>query len=223
MSLDNLIPPEIVNDIFYRTIASIASTQPLKHILEIGSSSGEGSTKAWVEGIKHNPSKPTLHCIELSRARFQALSQYYVNNSQVKCYWASSVGVEFFATESELIEFYNNTASKLRQWPLETVLNWLQTDLDYIQTHNAPSNGIMQALRSTKQNAFDAVLIDGSEFTGTAEFAQTYGATWILLDDILTFKNWNAFNFLINDSRYQLILRQVSVRNGFAVFQRKQQ
>jgi hypothetical protein len=81
----------------------------------------------------------------------------------------------------------------------------------------------MQALRSTKQNAFDAVLIDGSEFTGTAEFAQTYGATWILLDDILTFKNWNAFNFLINDSRYQLILRQVSVRNGFAVFQRKQQ
>ena len=123
----------------------------------------------------------------------------------------------------KVIEFYNNTASKLRQWPLETVLNWLQTDLDYIQTHNAPSNGIMQALRSTKQNAFDAVLIDGSEFTGTAEFAQTYGATWILLDDILTFKNWNAFNFLINDSRYQLILRQVSVRNGFAVFQRKQQ
>ncbi len=221
MSLDTIIAPEIINDRFQQTIYSIAANQPLRHILEIGSSSGDGSTKAWVQGIQENPNKPIIHCIELSKPRYQALQNYYSGNSQVHCYWASSVGAECFPTEPEITDFYNTVASKLRQWPLENVLGWRQNDLDYIYSNNAPANGIKQALRNINQLAFDAVLIDGSEFTGVAEFAQIYGATWILLDDILTYKNWNVFHYLSNDSRYQNITTQLSVRNGFSVFRRK--
>lgn len=220
MSLDSIIAPEILNDEFHQAIYSIASTQALQHILEIGSSSGEGSTDAWVRGIARNPHRPTLHCIELSKPRFKVLTEHYSDTPQVRCYWASSVGLECFPSEAEVIHFYNSTPSKLRQWPLEEVLGWRQADIDYVKTHNAPADGIRQALRETKQPAFDAVLIDGSEFTGVAEFAQIYGARWILLDDILTYKNWEVLHFLAQDSRYQAIAVQTQVRNGFALFLR---
>ncbi|MBF0227704.1 MAG: hypothetical protein HQK76_19830, partial [Desulfobacterales bacterium] len=46
--LYSVIPPEIVkNDGFYEAIKKIASSEDIKTILEIGSSSGEGSTKAF--------------------------------------------------------------------------------------------------------------------------------------------------------------------------------
>lgn len=220
MSLDAIIAPEILNDEFHQAIYSIASTQALEHILEIGSSSGEGSTDAWVRGIAANQHKPTLHCIELSKPRFEVLTEHYRDNPQVRCYWASSVGLESFPSEEEVTHFYNATPSKLRQWPLAEVLSWRRADIDYVKTHSAPSDGIKQALRATKQNTFDAVLIDGSEFTGVAEFAQIYGARWILLDDILTYKNWEVLHFLAQDSRYQTITVQTQVRNGFALFLR---
>lgn len=222
MSLDSSIAPEILNDDFHRAIVSIATTQPLRHILEIGSSSGEGSTDAWVRGIAANPAAPTLHCIELSKPRFQALKAHYSQNPQVRCYWASSVDIASFPNESEISEFYNSNPTKLRQWPLEQVLGWLRADIDYVKTHNAPADGIQQALRASGQDAFDAVLIDGSEFLGVAEFAQIYGARWILLDDILTYKNWEVFNYLAKDPRYQQVVVDRETRNGFAVFLRRE-
>ncbi|MBW4431333.1 MAG: hypothetical protein KME28_06295 [Pelatocladus maniniholoensis HA4357-MV3] len=42
--LNRLIPPEIKNDEFYATIQIIAREEDIKTVLEIGSSSGEGST-----------------------------------------------------------------------------------------------------------------------------------------------------------------------------------
>lgn len=65
------------------------------------------------------------------------------------------------------------------------------------------------------------VLIDGSEFTGFAELQLIDGANFILLDDICTFKNWKSFRQLRSDSRYQLMVYQPALRNGFAVFRKK--
>jgi hypothetical protein len=221
MTLDSLIQPEILNDEFHEIIFSIASSQPLAHILEIGSSSGQGSTDAWVRGISHNLQKPTLHCIELSKVRFQALQAHYQSNPQVCCYWASSVGLEQFPSADMVTEFYNSQPSRLRLYPLDVVLGWLTEDLEYVKSNEAPANGIAQALRATGQTAFDAVLIDGSEFTGVPEFTAIYGARYILLDDIMTYKNWDVLHFLLDDNRYQLIHARTDLRNGFAVFVRK--
>lgn len=220
MSLDSIIAPEIRNDAFHEAIFSIAATQELRHILEIGSSSGEGSTDAWVQGIGQNPCRPVLHCIELSKPRFNNLRGHYASNSQVRCYWASSVDVRQFPTEAEVAEFYNSVPSKLREYPLPQVLGWLREDIDYAKRNNAPSDGIAQALRNCGQNNFDAVLIDGSEFTGVPEFARIYGATFILLDDILTYKNWDVLHYLSQDPTYQAIMCRSDVRNGFAIFRR---
>jgi len=221
MSLDTVIAPEILNDDFHQLIYQIAATQPFKDILEIGSSSGEGSTDAWVRGISVNPVKPTLHCIELSKPRFEILSRHYLNNPQVNCYWASSVGLSHFPSEEQVTDFYNSVPSKLKTWPLDTVLSWLRADINYLKEHRAPDDGIKRALKATGRNYFDAVLIDGSEFTGVAEFAQIYGATCILLDDVLTYKNWEVFHYLAQDKTYQLVASRYDIRNGFAVFVRR--
>ncbi|MEY4667561.1 MAG: hypothetical protein RL518_260 [Pseudomonadota bacterium] len=221
MSLDTVIKPEIVNDEFHRLIQTIAATQPLNHILEIGSSSGEGSTDAWVKGIVANPQKPTLHCIECSKPRFQKLSAHYAGNPQVKCYWASSVALSQFPSPEQVAEFYTTQPSNLRQYPLQQVLGWLKEDVEYVRTHKAPEDGIAQALRASGQSTFDAVLIDGSEFTGVPEFAAIYGATIIMLDDITTYKNWEVMRYLSGDSRYRLIYSRDDLRNGFALFCRQ--
>ncbi|MEY4701095.1 MAG: hypothetical protein RL326_1282 [Pseudomonadota bacterium] len=220
MSLDSIIAPEISNDAFHEAIFSLASSQPLRHILEIGSSSGQGSTDAWVQGISRNPGRPTLHCLELSKPRFNKLRDHYADNSQVRCYWGSSVGLHQFPSEAEVTAFYESVPSKLREYPLPQVLSWLREDIDYVRRHEAPSDGIAQALRSCGQNTFDAVLIDGSEFTGVPEFARIYGAKFILLDDILTYKNWDVFHYLAEDPMYQAIMARGDIRNGFAIFRR---
>ncbi len=68
---------------------------------------------------------------------------------------------------------------------------------------------------------FDMILIDGSEFTGQAEFPHVYGAKWILLDDIRTFKNYNNYMKLAFDPHYKLVEVKLNLRNGYAVFKKR--
>ncbi|MCY7367257.1 MAG: hypothetical protein LH474_03810, partial [Chamaesiphon sp.] len=72
--LDRLIPPEIKNDDFYAIIQKIAREADIQTVLEIGSSSGGGSTEAYVTGLRDNPNRPILYCMEVSQPRFAELS-----------------------------------------------------------------------------------------------------------------------------------------------------
>ncbi|NEP54654.1 MAG: hypothetical protein F6K65_40025, partial [Moorea sp. SIO3C2] len=84
--LDYVIPPEIKDDDFYKAIQRIAREEDIKTVLEIGSSSGAGSTEAFVKGLRENPSNPALFCMEVSKPRFTALRERYQEDSFVKCY-----------------------------------------------------------------------------------------------------------------------------------------
>ncbi len=100
------------------------------------------------------------------------------------------------------------------------MLGWLQQDIDYLTDHALSCLGIAQIKEQHGIDTFDAVLIDGSEFTGSAELDEVYGARFILLDDTETFKNWENTRRLEADPRYRLVRRDSSTRNGFAVFER---
>ena len=65
------------------------------------------------------------------------------------------------------------------------------------------------------------VLIDGSEFTDTAELELVYGARFILLDDICTFKNFTSRQRLLNDPNYECIEENLDLRNGYAIFKKR--
>jgi hypothetical protein len=219
-ALDRIISPEISSDRFSRAIAEVASVEGVAEILEIGSSSGAGSTEAWIAGALRNASPPRLHCIEVSIPRYEALVERVKEFPFVSAYNVSSVDVSRFPTREEVERFYRETRTKLRRTPLATVLEWLQQDLDYVTEHGLSRDGILEIKQQNDIDAFDAVLIDGSEFTGRAELDDVYGARFLLLDDTMTFKNWDNCRRLDRDPSYRRIRSSRWTRNGFSIFER---
>ncbi|MCC5636096.1 FkbM family methyltransferase [Nostoc sp. CHAB 5844] len=219
-ALERLIAPEIKNDEFYASIQRIAKEENIKTVLEIGSSSGEGSTEALVSGLRENPNKPILFCMEVSKTRFTELQKRYEAYSFVKCYNTSSVSLEKFPDKKEVIDFYQNLQTNLNSYPLEIILDWLRQDIEYVNNNRASVDGIYKIKQEYKIDNFDLVLIDGSEFTGNAEFKEVYGAKFICLDDINTFKNYKNHQILLSDPSYVLITQNYNLRNGYSIFKK---
>jgi glycosyltransferase involved in cell wall biosynthesis len=219
--LDSLISPEIKNDELYYLIEEIASRANVKNILEIGSSSGGGSTEAFVKGIQKNPHNPSLYCMEVSQVRFSQLQQTYAYADFVKCYNLSSVAIEDFPKKEDVVAFYNNNITNLNHYPLEEVLRWLDQDIEYIISSGMSGNGIEEIKRENNIDYFDLVLIDGSEFTGNVEFEEIYGAKIIILDDANSFKNYESHQKLLKDNNYVLVSQNLSLRNGYSIFKQK--
>jgi hypothetical protein len=217
--LDQLIPAEIAGDAFAEIIEAVASTEGVHEILEIGSSAGDGSTAAWVRGALRNTVCPRLHCIEVSTERHAALVERWGALDFVRCHNISSIPVERFPSAEEVERFYCSVPSRLRDFDLATVLEWLEQDVDYLRDHGRSTSGIADIKQGYAIDAFDAVLIDGSEFAGRAELDEVYGARFLLLDDTETFKNWENSRRLRADPSYRLICADAETRNGFAVFE----
>ena len=218
--LDQLIPPEIKDDLFYQALSEMAARADVSTILEIGASAGGGSTEAIVDGMARNPGRPTLYTIEISRVRFAALQQRYAGNPHVKCCNVSSVAADDFPSEQDVRDFYESTPSNLNRYPLDLVLSWLRDDLDYVRTSGVPDRGIELIRRENGVDRFDLVLIDGSEFTGRAELDRVYGARFVMLDDVGSFKNLHNFQRLSRDPNYELRGSQPNLRSGCAMFAR---
>lgn len=92
--LSQTIHPEIHNDEFYHLLRDLTAREPIITALEIGSSSGEDSTAALVEGLSRNRTRPMLFCLEASRSRYCQLSERYAQTPFVRCLNASSVAGE---------------------------------------------------------------------------------------------------------------------------------
>lgn len=219
--LDRIIPPEITGDWLAEALTSLASSPGLRTLLEIGASSGQGSTEALVRGMLANPDPPRLFSLEVSRARCQALAERYAAVPQVVPCNLSSVGLADFPSADEVRRFYADTPSALNRYPLDSVLDWLAQDMAYIRDNAIPVDGIAAIKRRHGIDVFDAVLIDGSEFTGRAELDQVYGARAIVLDDITGFKNWHNHHRLLADPAYEIVVMNRYLRAGFSVFVRR--
>jgi hypothetical protein len=218
--LDHPIPPEIVDDEFHETIRSLAQTATIQTILEIGSSTGEGSTRAFVDGIRVNSNRPLLFCLEASRVRFRRLARRYAQEPQVKCYNLTSVPIGRFPTEAQVAAFHRDRRSTLNSYSLTEVIRWLHQDMRYVNGLGPALNGIQIIKEANGVDRFGMVLIDGSEFTGGAELDEIYGADYILLDDIGSFKNLDNYERLRSDPTYKLLVSNMSLRSGYAVFER---
>lgn len=219
-SLDTIIPPEIRGDSLYDLLYRICREEQLHHVLEIGSSSGKGSTEALIRGISENGGRPSLHCIEVSQARHRRLQERYAGIPWVYCHNCSSVPPVSFAPAHQVADFYSKVPTTLNRYPLETVLDWLRQDLEYLEKAGVQLNGIELIQQQYGISCFDLVLIDGSEFSGKAELETVYGAGIIVLDDINAFKNLENHHRLLLDPAYQCIACNTDLRNGFSVFRR---
>ncbi len=237
--LDMPIEPEIKEgDGFYEDLKNLAATPEIKTILEIGSSCGEGSTKALFNGIEKSAIDARLFCIESSIGRFNVLCKKYEAGSHVNecacskyrhhytlnmvnCYNVCSIPISQYMTADEVTGFYHNYKTNLNNYPLERVIGWLEEEIGYIQENHIPDDGIRAIMQENDISCFDLVLIDGSAFTAEEELRVVYGAKYIALDDIIDIKNWMNYQILSNDSDYKLLKENKNLRNGYAIFARK--
>ncbi len=216
--LDHVIPPEVANDGLSELIAAVAATPAVRTALEIGSSNGAGSTASLVKGLDGKTGQH-LYCLELSIPRFEQLQERYAVNSWVHCLNMSSIASTDFPSPDSIDAFYDRYPdSPMHRHSRKKVKRWLRQDLDYVGRYPEAQSGIAAARSLAEVNTFDLVLIDGSEFTGFVELDQVYGAKYILLDDILTFKNRHSYERLQADSTYVLICEDRACRNGYAGF-----
>ncbi len=219
--LNQLIAPEILDDEFSFLLTRLVAQEELNTILEIGASSGAGSTEAIYQGIVQNPGTVEVYSMEVSAPRFAALQERYAREPRMHGVHASSIRIDEFPTEQEVAAFYHAHKTNLNRYPLERVLEWLKQDVDYIKQNGVPQGGIDLIKKKAGVKVFDLVLIDGSEFTGAAELKQVYGAKLILLDDIFSFKNYQNNARLQKDPLYESVISNLQLRNGYAVFKRR--
>lgn len=220
-SLDRVIRREISDDEFFDALLYQAAHAPVSTVLEIGASSGDGSTEALARGIARNPAHPVLHTIEVSEARFANLAARWRRRADVRPYNVSSVDAAGFADEAEVRRFRRTVRSGLDAWTEEVVLDWLAQDLAYLRDSGVPLDGIRRIKAENDIDDFGLVLIDGSEFTGRAELELVYGAAIIALDDIMTYKNWENHRRLLADPAYEIVAMNRYLRNGYSIFIRR--
>jgi hypothetical protein len=219
--LDQIIPPEIApNSELGQWLTRLAARPDVKTILEIGSSSGEGSTAALVEGMKQN-GRAELFCVELSQVRFQALQARYARNEKVHCFCGLSVHPDGLLSPQEVKDFYDHCKTNLNKYPLAEVQRWLAQDIEYLKRHPVPVDVIAAIKEGCKCDTFDLVLADGGAFCGLADAMAVLGSRIIVLDDWLDVKNWDSYDMLAGDTRYELVAQDRNVRNGYAIFARK--
>ena len=91
---NSVIPAEIKNDELYEKIIETIRlfSSEIKTVLEVGASSGDGSTEAIIAGMSSLQEK-TLYTIEANPLRFESLSERYKNFDWVKPLNGSSVSI----------------------------------------------------------------------------------------------------------------------------------
>jgi hypothetical protein len=230
VSLETLIPAEIVCDELSEWLTKLAQRPDVRTILEIGSSSGEGSTQAIVNGMLEAEHEQELFTIEMSTVRHAACKDRYANLPWVHCFQGSAVLHSGYLTAEEVNSFYLTHETNLNKYPLEQVLGWLKQDLEAYaacpHTHVIQDIKLNHAPRTSVHGGevihfFDMVALDGSAFTGYAELSEVYGAKIIVLDDVYDIKHWSSFQSLCSSAEYELVEHNPTLRNGYAIFQKR--
>jgi hypothetical protein len=89
----------IKKDEFFCAIQKLTREEDIKTALVIGASAGKGSTQAFLSGIRENPNKPTVFCVNTSTPQFIKLQKRYASDSFIRCYDVSSVSLEHIPSE----------------------------------------------------------------------------------------------------------------------------
>lgn len=214
---DSIIPAEIKNDELYEKIIETIRlfSSEIKTVLEVGASSGDGSTEAIIAGMSSLQEK-TLYTIEANPLRFESLSERYKNLHWVKPLNGSSVSIEEYMDEDDVAFFHKHTSTQLNEYSLETVLSWYEEELLSIAKWRIPT-GIIDTIEKP-----DMALLDGSPFTGNAEYEKVCNSKIIILDDIFDIKHYQSHQALRKNKEYECLFCNLTLRNGYSIWVKRE-
>ena len=223
-----IIPPEISQGTFFNLISEIAKREDVHTILEIGSSSGQGSTRALFDSLSGNSEVlKQIHCMEISNERFEKLKDYVSQDERFHPHLLSSVKKSDFPDFESIIDFHKNEKTKFQQINIHTIQSWFLKDMEFltenpnlfrVDSQENEISGIEWIKLNYNISDFDFVIIDGGEFTGLAEYRYLQNAKYFALDDSNTYKNWAVRRELLLDKSYKLVSEDLNERNGWSIF-----
>ena len=158
--------------------------------------------------------------IELSKERHLGLAKRWIEEPRLNAIHGSSIDICDFPTIEQVTSMWIEGKTRLSNMPIGTILKWYKQDIDYMRQHGQTTSVVKQIKSLYQIKDFDFALIDGSEFTGLVDFELLYGTQIIVLDDVTTFKCYQARNILLMDENYELIYENINLRHGFAAFKR---
>jgi len=212
---------EITNlDKFGQAIISTVKKYNIQTVLEIGSWDGTGSTQCFIEGMEDFDNK-RLICLEVYMDRFKQLCSNTAKHSWVECYNQSSISYGNMIYKN----FDNIWDSPYNFIPKEDgngstkpiVSEWFKQDIEMM---NKFKSGYIE---DHPDETYDAVLIDGGEFSGYSEFKLLRNKSkFFILDDYYkAFKTRQIADELNTDINWEAIAGDKHTRNGWAIFKRK--
>lgn len=206
-------------DAFGAAIARVVRARGYRFNLELGSWDGTGSTTCFVDGMRDTPGEKLLQCVEIDRDRFKTLESNVSLYPWVKPYNMSTIGKKNFIPKSfdEVWNSpHNNNRLGRQEFSRELVETWYNADLPRLGENGFLTSPYVLPF-------YDAVLIDGSEFTGYSEFALLREKTkCFFLDDVFhAYKCAQVYNELSVDPAWELLAEGRDVRNGYAIFGRR--
>ncbi len=215
--LDTIIDPEVNQSTrSYYVIQEYLKRVPVMTVIEIGASSGGGTTEALIKGIMSNNTEGVkMASVEVSRARFKNLKERYSTVPFFTPYNISSLPLSRFPSREVVSEFIKSTG--IHGGNVPEVLKWLEQDIKYVNDNNFDVNGIQKIKEDFGVESFDLACIDGSEFLGDEEYRELPNCNAYFLDDIHVYKNWNSHRELEKDYRY-VKLFQEDIRGGSSLF-----
>lgn len=228
MSIETIIPGEIKSDELSAWIERLAATDGVNECLDIGASSGEGSTSAIVRGAMKNPRSNLQPCrvwaLEVSQPRFIQL-EHWASNQQIliRTYRMASTPVLTMMSEKDVREFYaeHGDLNITKKHTIEEVIGWLNQDRDYVTKSGIPQNGVDFIMGMRKGQPFGLAVCDGSAFAGMADVLMVRGSRYISLDDTEDIKMWDANQMISSWPEYKLLAENKTLRNGYAIWELK--
>lgn len=209
------MPAEITgDDRFGRAITLTIEAAGITSVLEIGSFDGLGSTQVFINALRGLDS-PRLVCLEANPSRHQELLLRTLEYPWVRAVCQSSISLASLTPQDFDRDVWLSPYNGLR-YPRDTVAGWWEQSQRYLA---CVREGYLEATTET----FDAVLIDGDEFTGYDEFRLIKDRVrCIMLDDAFgAYKCHRANRELAADPAWYPVWCDSSVRNGAAIWHRR--
>lgn len=182
----------------FEWIKTCASNDSVESILELGTYTGLGTSRAILEGMELNPKAFSIG-IEVDEKLAKIARKNVASNKNYKVLHGSLI-------TSEQLEGSDLT---------EVEKKWFANDLAMLKL--APSISLREI-----PDRIDLLVSDGGEFGGFAELTTLLSrcSRFIVLDDISVRKNLKAFQFLCSLEEWRLVAHSTE-RNGTALFEKQ--
>jgi len=190
-----------------RHIVDIVKDLNLRTNLDIGAWDGTGATECFIEGMKDFPDK-SLTCLEIEKKKYDALVKNVKKYPWVNCHNTSSIDCD------KLVDF---GFKRIWESPFNPLIRFASSNQELTEQWYNEDVSLMKKFPSgfleKDKTMYDAVLIDGSEFTGFFEFNLLKDRTNVFfLDDTFgAYKTCKAAAFLQEDLEWECIAYKKNV------------